>query len=62
VQYIVHVRHRGLSQVFGDDTGVFAENGAIYTGNGVEIDGNIITATSPATAKAWAEAVVNAII
>jgi len=44
-----------------DDTGVFAENGAIYTGNGVEIDGNIITATSPATAKAWAEAVVKAI-
>lgn len=52
---------KGKRATMFDDTGVLGENGAIYTGNGVEIDGKIITATSPATAKAWAEAVIKAL-
>lgn len=43
------------------DTGDFAKHGATYTGNGVEIDGKIITATGPDTAKAWAEEIIKAI-
>lgn len=42
--------------MFADD-GTLKKGGAIYTGAGVEIDGNIITATGPQTAKAWGEAV-----
>ena len=36
---------------------VLSGSGAIYTGKGVEIDGNIITATGPQTAKAWGETI-----
>lgn len=48
---------KGKNATMFDDTGDFAKVGAIYTGNGVEIDGNIVTATGPRTAKAWGEAV-----
>ena len=42
-----------------DDTGVLAKFGATYTGNSVEVDGKIVTATGPDTAKDWAEAILN---
>ncbi|MFA6548561.1 MAG: DJ-1/PfpI family protein [Candidatus Margulisiibacteriota bacterium] len=51
---------KGKKATMFDDTGVLGENGATYTGNGVEIDGNIITATGPVTAKAWTEAIIKA--
>jgi len=40
------------------DIDALKQGGAIYTGKGVEIDGKIITATGPSTAKAWGEAIV----
>lgn len=43
--------------MFADD-GTLAKGGATFTGKGVEIDGKIITATGPQTAKAWGEAIV----
>jgi protease I len=43
------------------DIDALKEGGAIYTGKGVETDGKIITATGPATAKAWGEALAKAI-
>jgi putative intracellular protease/amidase len=43
------------------DTGGLAKGGAKYTGNGIETDGNIITATGPDTAKEWGAAIVNKI-
>ncbi len=43
------------------DTGCMAKAGATYTGRGVEIDGNIITASGPKTAKLWAEIIIKAI-
>lgn len=43
------------------DIDALKEGGAIYTGKGVEIDGNIITATGPSTAKAWGETIVQAL-
>ncbi|KAF0133712.1 MAG: protease I [Candidatus Saganbacteria bacterium] len=43
--------------MFADD-GTLAKGGATYTGKEVEVDGNIITATGPAAANAWAEAIV----
>jgi protease I len=52
---------KGKKATMFDDTRVLGENGAIYTGAGVEIDGYIITATGPATAEAWGEAIVQAI-
>ncbi|MCX5750755.1 MAG: DJ-1/PfpI family protein [Candidatus Saganbacteria bacterium] len=52
---------KGKKATMFDDTGDFAKVGAIYTGNGVEIDGKIITATGPSTAKAWGEAIIKAL-
>jgi protease I len=49
---------KGKKSTMFDNTGDFANVGAIYTGKGVEIDGNIITATGPHTAKAWGEAII----
>ncbi|MGB9612838.1 MAG: DJ-1/PfpI family protein [Candidatus Margulisiibacteriota bacterium] len=46
--------------MFADD-GTLAKGGAIYTGKGVEIDGKIITATGPSTAKAFGEAILKAL-
>ena len=43
------------------DIAALKQGGAIYTGNGVEIDGNIITATGPSTARDWGEAIVKAL-
>ena len=45
--------------MFADD-GTLAKGGATYTGQGVEIDGKIITATGPSTARAWGEAIIKA--
>jgi len=45
--------------MFADD-GTLAKGGATYTGKGVEIDGKIITATGPSTARAWGEAIIKA--
>jgi len=44
-----------------EDTGVLKQSGATYTGKGVEVDGKIITATGPNTAKAWGEAIIKAL-
>lgn len=43
------------------DIAALTQGGANYTGKGVEIDGNIITADGPKHAKAWGEAIVKAI-
>jgi len=43
------------------DIAALKEGGAIYTGKGVEMDGKIITATGPSTAKAWGEAIIKAL-
>ncbi len=48
----------GKKATMFDDTGVLAKFGATYTGNGVEVDGKIVTATGPDTAKKWAEAIL----
>lgn len=53
---------KGKKATMFDDTGDFAKVGAIYTGKGVEIDGNIVTATGPKTAKAWGEAVAKLLV
>ena len=50
---------KGKKATMFSDTGALAEGGATYTGNGVEIDGNIITATGPDTAKAWGKAIAD---
>jgi len=52
---------KGKKATMFEDTGILAQNGATYTGNDVEIDGRIITATGPDTAKAWAEAILEAL-
>lgn len=49
---------KGKKATMFDDTGDLAKTGATYTGNGVEVDGKIITATGPETAQAWGEAIV----
>ncbi|MDD5382097.1 MAG: DJ-1/PfpI family protein [Candidatus Margulisbacteria bacterium] len=49
---------KGKKATMFEDTGVLGENGAVYTGQGVEIDGKIITATGPETAKAFAETII----
>jgi len=43
------------------DIDTVVKGGANYTGKGVEVDGKIITATGPSTAKAWGEAIVRAL-
>ncbi|OGC05843.1 hypothetical protein A3H38_06535 [candidate division WOR-1 bacterium RIFCSPLOWO2_02_FULL_46_20] len=47
--------------MFSDD-GSAARGGANYTGKGVEVDGNIITATGPETAKAFGQSIVRVVI
>lgn len=51
----------GKKATMFSDTGELQKGGATYTGAGVEIDGKIITATGPHTAKAWGEAIVKAL-
>lgn len=46
--------------MFTDD-GSAASGGATFTGKGVEIDGKIITATGPKTAKAFGEAIAKSL-
>ena len=53
---------KGKKATMFHDTGILSQFGATYTGNGLEIDGKIITATGPSTAKSWAEAILSAII
>lgn len=48
---------KGKKMTMFDKHEVLDNSGAIYTGKGVEIDGNIITATGPHTARAWGEAI-----
>jgi protease I len=43
--------------MFADD-GTLAKGGATYTGADVEVDGKIVTATGPKTAKQWAETII----
>ena len=45
--------------VWSSEAGKLRESGAIYTGAGVEIDCNIITANGPQSAKEFGEAFVN---
>lgn len=52
---------KGKKATMFDDTGEFNKYGATYTGKDVEIDGNIITATGPKTAKAWGEAIIKSL-
>lgn len=52
---------RGKKATMFTDDGTLAKGGATFTGKGVEIDGKIITATGPDTARAWAEAIVKAL-
>lgn len=52
---------KGKKATMFTDDGTLAKGGATYTGKGVEIDGKIITATGPQTAKAWGEAIVKAL-
>lgn len=49
---------KGKKATMFTDTGDLAKGGATHTGQGVEVDGKIITATGPHTAKAWAEAII----
>ena len=48
--------------VWKSEAGRLCEMGVIYTGAGVEIDGNIITANGPQSAKKFAEAFINALV
>lgn len=52
---------KGKKATMFTDDGTLAKGGATYTGKGVEIDGKIITATGPDTAKAWGEAILKAL-
>ena len=47
--------------VYSSEAGKLGQKGAIYTGTGVEIDGSIITADGPQSAKEFGEAFVNAL-
>ena len=62
----VILAHAGLlkgkkATVWIDGKNELEKNGAIYTGNPVEIDGNIITANGPAAAKEYGNAIVEKI-
>ncbi|RPJ75789.1 MAG: DJ-1/PfpI family protein [Alphaproteobacteria bacterium] len=45
--------------VFSSEVSMIKEMGAIYTDEGVVIDGNLVTADGPASAKNFGEAIVN---
>ncbi len=44
--------------VFSSEANQLKEAGAVYTGDGVEVDGNIITADGPASAKEFGKAIL----
>ena len=46
----------------GEFVKILEENGAIYTGMNVEIDGNIITANGPHAAQGFAEAIIEKLV
>jgi protease I len=48
---------RGKKATMYADPGILAQFGATYTGRGVETDGNIITASGPATSRQWGEVI-----
>ncbi|OGC34283.1 hypothetical protein A2311_01120 [candidate division WOR-1 bacterium RIFOXYB2_FULL_48_7] len=52
---------KGKKATMFTDTGDFASYGAVFTGQGVEVDGRIITADGPKSATAWGEAIVRAL-
>jgi len=52
---------KGKKATMFEDTGEIGKGGGTYTGQGVEADGKIITATGPKTAKSWGQAVVKAL-
>ncbi|MFH1542757.1 MAG: DJ-1/PfpI family protein [bacterium] len=47
--------------MFEPDQDILIQHGATFTGNGVEVDGKIITATGPETAKSWAKEILKAL-
>lgn len=49
---------KGKKATMFEDTGVLAEGGATYTGSGVEVDGKIVTATGPETAREWGKRIL----
>ncbi len=62
----VILAHAGLlknkkATVWPDGSNELVANGAVYTGKELEIDSNIITANGPAAAKAYGEAIVEAV-
>jgi protease I len=52
---------KGKSATMFDDTGEIHKGGGTFIGQGVVIDGQLITATGPQTAKAWGEAIAKAL-
>jgi protease I len=52
---------KGKKATMFDDTGEIAKGGGTFVPQGVVIDGKLITATGPDTAKAWAETIVKAL-
>ncbi|MCU0641836.1 MAG: DJ-1/PfpI family protein [Candidatus Margulisbacteria bacterium] len=52
---------KGKKATMFDDTGEIARGGGTFVHQGVVIDGRLITADGPATARAWAEAIVTAL-
>ena len=52
---------KGKKATMFTDDGTLAKGGATYTGKGVEVDGKIITATGPSTARAWGEKIKEAL-
>ncbi|MFA4858383.1 MAG: DJ-1/PfpI family protein [Candidatus Margulisiibacteriota bacterium] len=52
---------KGKKATMYADDGSLGRGGAIYTGKGIEIDGNIITASGPATSRRWGEVVAKAL-
>jgi protease I len=49
---------KGKKATMFDDTGEIAKGGGTFVRQGVVIDGKLITATGPDTAKAWANEIV----
>lgn len=52
---------KGKKATMFDDTGEIKKGGGAFVPQGVVIDGKLITATGPATAGAWAAAIVKAL-
>ena len=49
---------KGKKATMDKDSGIIGQFGGTYTGSEVEVDGQIITATGPRTARAWAEKII----